>query len=438
MSAGAPMKVVITNVVAMNSGDAAILKGIMRTLTSAFGPCEIVVLDRQSEISRLYYPDVDFRQMYVPRLHDRTLARAASKLGLARLVTLLRFAICLAAGAFRPLRMLLPPEARRNLAAFEAADLVVSTGGTYLVEHYNNSEKFAQLALMRASGRPAVLFTQSLGPFTARANIWRVRQTVPHLDLALLRDERSLDYLRAIQAEGSNAHVVADAAFALADEESLREAASRRFDPAPRVAVSVRDWAFPGSPEPNEPRARYLEALGTAVVHLVRGRGARVTLISTCQGIPEYWTDDSAVATAIAETLPDDVRTSVEVDRAFHSPEDLLGRLAGFDFVLATRMHMAILALGAGTPVLPIAYEFKTKELFQRLGLGEWVQQIETVSSAAFPDLLDRFIADMPRRQAGLVAAVLGQRTSALGVVDLLRSLPSQRLRQAGPTSSSQ
>lgn len=36
-------------------------------------------------------------------------------------------------------------------------------------------------------------------------------------------------------------------------------------------------------------------------------------------------------------------------------------------------MHMAILALTSGTPVFPITYEFKTQELFNRLGLGEWV-----------------------------------------------------------------
>ena len=43
----------------------------------------------------------------------------------------------------------------------------------------------------------------------------------------------------------------------------------------------------------------------------------------------------------------------------------------GFDFVVATRMHMMILSLCVGTPVLPIAYEFKTKELAARLGIAD-------------------------------------------------------------------
>ncbi|HEX8639912.1 MAG TPA: polysaccharide pyruvyl transferase family protein [Allosphingosinicella sp.] len=417
------MKIVITNVVALNSGDAAILKGVIRTLEQAFGRCEIVVLDRQSEVSRRYYPELDLRQMYIPRLHDGPLARFAARIGLSRPVTLLRFGVCLAAGALAPLRLLLPPQARSNLAAFRSADLVVSTGGTYLVEHYNISEKFVQLALMQASGAPTVLFTQSLGPFRSRPNIWRVRETVRHFGLVLLRDQRSLDHLRAIAAEGSDAHVVADAAFALADEEHLSAAARRRLAAPLRVAVSVRDWSFPGSPDPEQARSRYLQALGAAVSHLVRAHGARVTLISTCQGVPEYWTDDSAVAAAIAATLPEDVRASVELDRAFHAPETLIETLAGFDFVLATRMHMAILSLCSGTPVLPIAYEFKTLELFRRLGLGDLVSDIEAVGADVFPSLLDRFIAALSERQPALMEAVLEQRSSALGVVERLRAL---------------
>jgi colanic acid/amylovoran biosynthesis protein len=86
-------------------------------------------------------------------------------------------------------------------------------------------------------------------------------------------------------------------------------------------------------------------------------------------------------------------------------------------------MHMAILSLCSGTPVLPIAYEFKTLELFRRLGLGDLVSDIEAVGADVFPSLLDRFIAALSERQPALMEAVLEQRSSALGVVERLRAL---------------
>lgn len=59
-------------------------------------------------------------------------------------------------------------------------------------------------------------------------------------------------------------------------------------------------------------------------------------------------------------------------------------RLQDFDLCIGTRMHMCILSLISGTPVLPIAYEFKTQELFGEIGLKEWVTDIEVIEPDAF------------------------------------------------------
>ena len=40
-------------------------------------------------------------------------------------------------------------------------------------------------------------------------------------------------------------------------------------------------------------------------------------------------------------------------------------------------MHMAILSLAIDILVFPITYEFKTQELFTKLGQQDWVQDIE-------------------------------------------------------------
>src|SRR5690606_22599367 len=103
--------------------------------------------------------------------------------------------------------------------------------------------------------------------------------------------------------------------------------------------------------------ASFERAVGQLVEHLVRVRGAAVDFLSTCQGIPEYRFNDAAVALRIAATLPDDVQSAVRVIEEFHTPAQLISLYRDYDAVIATRMHVAILALAAGTPVLPIPYE---------------------------------------------------------------------------------
>src|SRR5690606_35083956 len=147
-------------------------------------------------------------------------------------------------------------------------------------------------------------------------------------------------------------------------------------------------------------------------------RGAEVVFVSTCQGNPAYRYDDAAVAASIVETLPEAIRDRVTVDADYHRPEALLDVLGGFDLVVATRMHVAILALGAGVPVLPIAYEFKTEALFERLGLGAWVQDIERVRPGTLPAVADRFIEQMPAFRSDLFERVEAQRAEAMASGD--------------------
>jgi colanic acid/amylovoran biosynthesis protein len=81
-------------------------------------------------------------------------------------------------------------------------------------------------------------------------------------------------------------------------------------------------------------------------------------------------------------------------------------------------MHLAILALVSGTPALPIAYEFKTADLYRSLGGEAWVSDVNAMDPAAFVDLVRRFdgsdlvaaaagLADAARRPARRVAALL-------------------------------
>jgi colanic acid/amylovoran biosynthesis protein len=166
------------------------------------------------------------------------------------------------------------------------------------------------------------------------------------------------------------------------------------------------------------------------VIHLVRHHNAYVTFISTCQGVPGYPFDDSELAREIRASLPADVMGAVAVDDAFHSPEDLIETISSCDFVIATRMHMAILALCAGTPVIGIAYEFKTKELFRNMGMEDLVLDIESLSPSHACSLVDRLIGTLGGTRRKVIEAVSMQRESAMSVVPEIKRLIGHQDRQ--------
>lgn len=411
------LNVLLTNNATLNTGDAAILLGTMRILEHAYGqPIRYTVRDQQPEVAERHYPEICFRpwphhNMWrpppVPRI-GRVLRRANRA----------RYEVGIwAAADGRPGRFLLTRAERTDAAEYARADLVISTGGTYLVENYRLEPLILDLQLAQRMRRPHVLFTQSMGPFTQPKTSKVLRRILEGADLVLLRDARSREHVEALGAVAT-LEVTADSAFALADEATLARAAAARSpqgDGQPlRVAVSVREWRHFATVDPAQGMASFRRAVAELVTHLVQRRGAQVVFVSTCQGVPEYWTDDARVAGEIVALLEPSVAEQVAVDGEFRRPEALLELLSGYDLVVSTRMHLAILALCTGVPVLPISYEFKTDELFARLGVGDWVQDIECATGPGLIEAVDGFLSALPGLRRDLFERVNAERAAAL------------------------
>jgi len=423
------MKVVVSNSVALNTGDAAILHGLVAVLADAFGPdTEFMVYDGQPEVASRLHPGLAFARSphaALRRCGEGPLGRIRGKVARVRLALA---ATAWGRGRRAIARVIVPHQLRGTLEDYGTADVVVSTGGTYLVESYTLAPRIADFAFTRRLGVPLVLFTQSLGPFRDPGNR---RALTPLLDgsaAILLRDERSLRHLEELGAGAQRAHLGADAAFALADPAILARARTTSLTGGPlRVAVSVRAWRHFAEGE-RAGMARYRAAIAALVEHLVARHHAEVLFVSTCQGVPEYWTDDSATAAEIVALLPSATRAHVRLDRTFHDPIALGELLGNHDLVVATRMHAAILALSAGVPVLPIAYEFKTWELATRLGLARWTQDVEDLTGQCLTAACDDLLAALDDVRDGLFAAVEGERRRALGAGAIVQAAQSLRV----------
>lgn len=415
------MHVVIENTVALNTGDAAILVAIIDIVRETFGPqTRISVFDSAPELAAAHYPDIRFHRLTSSYLtgHVRMFGRPR-KTPLQRLLShaqraaFRRAVDARAAGKeIRP-SLLLDRGAVENIALYASADLVISTGGTYLVEYYKLKNRFEELHKDIRLGKPLVLFTQSLGPFVDPRNRENMKRIADAARLVLLRDAKSARHLRDVGVTHDRLAVVSDSVFALARTDWL-QAPPRRAGRNPlRVAVSVRRWTHFEGRDRTSGTERYEAAVADAVCALVREKNAEIIFLSTCQGVAEYLYDDSQIAARIRDRLPPDVQRAVSVDHGFHSPSALMDKLSHFDFAISTRMHMAILGLCVGLPVLPIAYEFKTTELFEALGQGEWVTDISTIEREAFAALALQFAGRLADFREQVAPRVLEQAASA-------------------------
>lgn len=431
------MKVLITTIVALNPGDAAILLGTMRLLRRAFGPdVEITAVDRQASIAQRLYPWARFVPALFGTRQRGPLGRWISRHGYEhRLRSIdflrLRLAAWLMTHNLGRLARLFSSRIEGGvIQEYLSADLVLASGGTYLVPAYNMETPLRDYEFTLALDKPLGFMPQSMGPFVGSRLAARFATVLSASRFVLVRDGRSLHHVQQLGIQAGHIEVLPDAAFAMADGEASPTA--RPFDAAGlRVAVSVREWQHFEKGTAAGGLERYLNGVAGLVSWLVRERGAHVTFMSSCQGIPEYWTDDASTALGVVERLDAEVAARVRLDREFRGPQELLDSLRAFDVVVATRMHVAILALCARTPVLPIAYEFKTAELFTSFGLGELVTSIDTADSdeliSRMSLLLDGGSAILEKFAVGLN----GLRRQVRDTENILRS--SLHAASAGP-----
>lgn len=375
--------ITVTNAVLLNGGDAAIFYGIKEIISRTnFSHANVVIRASQPELTQRCFPSEKIR----PLLSDVTylwLPRRGRKL-----TRRLAFAVALILSdiyvrvTHQKIKACIE-YAIPTIREYFESDFIISTGGTYLVPHYDIRHRLFEFAVINRLRKPFVLFAQSVGDLSTHPLGRLLARELSQASLIMLRDERSKSNVERLFAlTGSQVPTVriADAAFALPSPpvapRRSRDASTR----APlRVAISVREWShFRGQAEADT-FERYKIAVAVTASWLVKEKRARITFISTCQGLYEYKRDE-LVAKSIVSNLHERVLRSIEVREDYRSVEEMRAEIADFDFCIATRMHMAILAIGVGTPVVPIAYEDKQNDLFEDTPFSDLLVNYETVS----------------------------------------------------------
>jgi polysaccharide pyruvyl transferase WcaK-like protein len=189
------------------------------------------------------------------------------------------------------------------------------------------------------------------------------------VDYRSFRDEYSLEVGRATGVAQPGDRAYADLAFAVPIQAETQ--------PEPN-SVAVGVMAYYGSPtdrpRAQEIHARYVEQMKQLVRRLVES-GRRVRLL-----IGDH-SDD-----AVAEAIVADARTywhgsgPLPVDyEQFSTFDVLMDQLASARTVVAMRYHCVLAGLTVGRPTVAIAYGRKHHALMASMGLGDFVQDVQSL-----------------------------------------------------------
>lgn len=268
------------------------------------------------------------------------------------------------------------------LAAYYEADMVLSCGGGNLYAHHSPSPAFFW-ALMApgfalALDKPVYLLPQSVGPITGQRQRAFARFVLNRVRRLMVRESISLAFCQQELNLRSPLHLFPDLAFGL--ESGLLPA--RPGQPI-QVGVTVIDRAA------QNPRFQkqdaYEAAVEQALATLHREHDAQITIFVQCFG-PSPDQDDRLAAQRLAGKLADAGIPAVLADE-FVDPRFLQKAYAQMDIVIATRMHSAILALGAGTPAVVISYQPKARGMMADFDLGAYEVDISEVTARKLADM---------------------------------------------------
>jgi colanic acid/amylovoran biosynthesis protein len=358
-----------------NRGDAAILEGVRSSLERVFTDPDIMVLST--------YPDS------VQRLNDLKAVKQPllpfrfwDFLSNIRFIYSLLGASCLRKG--RKIPAIESVLEKTGLSVYLDADLVISTGGSFINDFYApaNLGRLFDLYFAKLLGKKVALYAQSIGPLYKMPCRWIARYILNRMDIITLRDECSKKILKSIGVSNPPIVVTADAAFAMSLEEktSIQESGKEAFDLNEvrgfKVSISLRKWLYRAAPDSH---CRYLNAIAGLADWLIEEKNATVVFASTCTDFAGYNMDDRVVASEVIRRMKCKTKNTCFVLEGDYRPQELVLIMGQMDLHVGTRMHSNILAMLGGTPSVAIGYEFKTLSMMESLGLEEYVVDIKEI-----------------------------------------------------------
>lgn len=276
--------------------------------------------------------------------------------------------------------------------AIRAADCLVLGAGNWLIDLCiglcRGPIPLLQLYVLLAKkhNRPTYLFGMSAGPLRTQWGRELTQWIVEQADLVTVRDRPSLELLTSLLSRARSIELLPDATLgaepALPDHcerllaaEGIHKRRGTRW-----LGIGLRDLSVVLD-------GATLEGASEELARFCNGQGERFELLFVPQcTYPND--DDRAAARGLASCLGDHV-TCHHIEKRHH-PSELIGMYGLCDVALTVRLHAAVFAAIAGTPVVAIEYLPKVRGFMEFLGAEDLLVPVDRIDVPTLSKTLER------------------------------------------------
>jgi colanic acid/amylovoran biosynthesis protein len=227
---------------------------MFEVLRQRYGPnTRFVVFGRSAKAARKYYPWATFRQSLFTNKPEGWLSKKLELWGYGHWNQRLRYwllrfaALLIRIKAGKLASSLLKLDDFESVNHYVQADLVISSGGTYLIENYGLWPPIYDYRLTFSAGTPLVFYTQTMGPFRNPKYRFAFTDIFNRATAIFLRDERSRQHLIDLGINQKKITLAKDAAFVIEPtNDKLKTSHNQKLNISGpfTIAVSVRSLNF--------------------------------------------------------------------------------------------------------------------------------------------------------------------------------------------------
>lgn len=355
-----------------NRGDAAILRGIIDTISASYPNAYIETLTRFPAAGRFNLPEHTFLIDHMFEYYSTPRYNFFAKVKHYFLPEVLDW-VSRFNGRFS---FVLPEAFKLQLNKIAEYDLVIMVGGSYFVDYYGtNNYDIMQLA--KAKNIPVVVLGHSIGPFSIERFNKITQSILSRTDAIVLRESETRKLI--IQAGFKNFNLVGGGDCAWLVEPKRVELPShiqKQLHPN-TVAITARSLA-PFDKRLGITQDQFEQKMAN-LVNWLNERGHPVIAVNTCTNLDSYHNDDREVKRRIKKYIKNTEMFYIIEDEL----NDLeIGNILGqCQLTVGTRLHSAIISMRFGTPAFAIFYEHKSKGVLEQLKFDErsiWISDVDT------------------------------------------------------------
>lgn len=385
-------KIVITNAYTWNNkGDAAILLSTIDVLNKIFDKPEVDVLSFTPDLDRKKYSfqkTIKNVESNILNPHPYRHTKIGKIVAIFKLITKAMY-VRFRMSFFRKSYI----DKNKTLKLIDRCDIILVCGGGFLGgKKFDSFMHLYQIYINTLFNKPVYILGTSVEPIHNVIIDKITKSVLKRVDYIFAREEITESYLNSFL--GNKHCQIPDMAFMLDDGSHKVVCNDSQIDKIKQegkklFGITVRDWNFPNSNNPEKTKNNYINAVSDAMGQIIEKYDAYFIFIP--QVIVPYQSDIDT-AKHIKNTMNVSHQNRFIIKENDWSPYQIRSIIGQMDFFIGTRMHSNIFALSECVPTLAIAYEKKTNGIMATVGMDKYVLDIDEISESQITNKVNLLI----------------------------------------------